>query len=74
MLFTKQVEFNLHEVTCKPGDTFTVYLDKEPFANKRDAIQVELRVTPDLDLEIFFDSDEINIKSFSEWNAMKINS
>jgi len=71
MLFTKQVEFNLHEVTCKPGDTFTVYLDKEPFTCKRDAVQVELRVTLDLDLEIFFDSDEVKIKSFSDWKQIK---
>ena len=69
MKFTKQVDFEINEVTCKPGQTFTVWLDKEPSAWKRDAIQIELRVTPTLELEIFCDTD-IKIKPFSEWKGI----
>jgi len=71
MKFTKHVEFEMHEVTCKPGETFTVWLDKEPFEFKRDAVQIELRVTPDQKLEIFCNT-EIKIKPFSEWKAIEI--
>lgn len=76
MKFTKQVDFEVYEVTCKPGQAFTVWLDKkplenkkEPFNHKKDAVQVELRVTPGLKLEIFCDAD-IKIKPFSEWRGL----
>lgn len=67
MIFKKEVEFIINEVTLKPGNTFTVWLDREPSPLNRDAVQVELRVTPNLKLEIFFDSDEVQVKSFKEW-------
>ena len=69
MKFRKEVELIINEVTLKPGDTFTVWLDREPSPFQRDAVQVELRVTPDLKLEIFFDGD-IEAKSFKEWKCL----
>ena len=69
MIFKKEVEFHIDEITLKPGDTFTVWLDKEIFDCKRNATQVELRVTPDSKLEIFFDGD-VEVKSFNEWKHL----
>lgn len=51
-------------VRLTKGEALTVYLDNE----KGDLLQVELRVTPDGLLEIFYDEDgECMHMPFDEW-------
>lgn len=66
MKIRKEIEIIVNELTVKPGQTFTVWLDREPEIGRRDAIQVELRVTPECIPEIFCNTNLV-IKPFSEW-------
>lgn len=55
----------LSSIYVKPGQTFTVYLSKDPGA--RNLVQVELRVRRDGTPEVFMDHPA---RSFKDWTSM----
>ena len=69
-IIKKQVDFELSEITCKPGETFTVWLDCEKDKFRCKAEQVELRVNRDGKPEIFC-NEEVEIKRFTDWEALR---
>jgi len=59
------------QITLKPGQTFTVWLDRETDPGKRNAEQVELRVTPDGCLEIYIEKNgRVAVREFEAWKPM----
>jgi hypothetical protein len=67
-----RIEVDVQRVDLKPGQTLTVWLDREPRDGDRDAAQVELRVRPDGVREVFCDADgEVSLRRFDDWEAAR---
>jgi len=58
----------IDELTLQRGETVTVWLNKET-ADKRDCVQVELRVCHDGTPEVF--TNGVDSASFEEWRPIK---
>jgi hypothetical protein len=65
-----EVDVHVHRIDLKPGQSLTVWLDREPRDGYRDAAQVELRVRPDGVREVFCDADgAVSVRRFDDWEA-----
>jgi len=64
------IPYDIDQITIKPGQIFTVWLDREKDKCKRDTLQVELRVREDGTPEVFTHKDEIELKDFKDWKAL----
>jgi hypothetical protein len=64
------VQVEIRSIHLKPGQTLTVWLDREPRDGYRDATQVELRVRPDGVRQIFCNADgAVSVRRFGDWEA-----
>lgn len=64
---TVTVDHTLYQVVVEPGEYLAVYLR----TTLGGLAQVELRVTPDGQPQIFVDRGEVEIWPFSEWYSIE---
>lgn len=65
--FDKKVQ----ELTVDRGQFITIWLNKAPDFRGRNAVQVELRVTPDGKPQVFSHLKELEVLDFDTWEAMQ---
>lgn len=70
-----ETSVELKELNIYPEETFTLWLNKyNKYGEKREAIQVELRVTENGEPEIFTHTNKIALKDFDNWKLLAKNS
>lgn len=63
----KSEQIKVENLNIYPGECFTLWMNKHGRSGEREAIQVELRVTPAGRPQIFTTLSEAQVADFKDW-------
>ncbi len=64
----KNETIEMGDINVYPGECLTVWLNHASRSGDRDAVQVELRVTPEGRIDIFTDLSKVGFMDWNDWH------